>query len=227
MIERGGDDARTIGRLTYRSGGSYTVGLTGAPGAGKSTLTSTTIKRCARGLEVAVLAIDPSSPFSGGAILGDRVRMQDHATDPGVFIRSYGDARSSRRAGAGDTGSDPAARCRRPAVGARGDGRGRSGGSRDRRQGRYDGRRGESRWGDSVQANKAGLMEIADIFVINKADRPGVDQTHCDSSRCSTCPISATTPGARRSSPRSGRPGWRRPALEGRGGPPRGHLRQR
>ena len=90
LVERGGPEARAVGRLSYpRSGGGYTVGLTGAPGAGKSTLTSATIGFLrARGDEVAVLAIDPSSPFTGGAILGDRVRMQDHATDPGVFIRS-------------------------------------------------------------------------------------------------------------------------------------------
>ena len=90
LIERGGEPGRAVGRLAYpRSGSAYTVGLTGAPGAGKSTLTSALIGHLrALELEVAVLAIDPSSPFTGGAILGDRVRMQDHATDPGVFIRS-------------------------------------------------------------------------------------------------------------------------------------------
>jgi len=90
LIERGDDEAREVGRLAYsRSGDGYTVGLTGAPGAGKSTLTSAIIGHLrSLELEVAVLAIDPSSPFTGGAILGDRVRMQDHATDPGVFIRS-------------------------------------------------------------------------------------------------------------------------------------------
>ncbi len=89
-IERGGELARQVGRLAYpHSGDAYTVGLTGAPGAGKSTLTSATIGHLrSLEIEVAVLAIDPSSPFTGGAILGDRVRMQDHATDPGVFIRS-------------------------------------------------------------------------------------------------------------------------------------------
>ena len=90
LIERGGEPGRVVGRLAYPlSGSGYTVGLTGAPGAGKSTLTSATIGHLrSLELEVAVLAIDPSSPFTGGAILGDRVRMQDHATDPGVFIRS-------------------------------------------------------------------------------------------------------------------------------------------
>ena len=91
-IERGGPEAREVGRLTFPlSGRAYTVGLTGAPGAGKSTLTDQLISRAragAGGPEVGVLAVDPSSPFSGGAILGDRVRMQEHALDPGVFIRS-------------------------------------------------------------------------------------------------------------------------------------------
>ena len=90
LIERGGADAREVGRLAAPlAGDAYTIGLTGAPGAGKSTLTSALITHLRTlGEEVAVLAVDPSSPFTGGAILGDRVRMQDHATDPGVFIRS-------------------------------------------------------------------------------------------------------------------------------------------
>src|SRR5438067_241680 len=90
LVERGGEPARAVGRLTYPKGGqAYTVGITGAPGAGKSTLTNRLIQDLrAEGLRVGVLAIDPSSPFTGGAILGDRVRMQDHATDEGVFIRS-------------------------------------------------------------------------------------------------------------------------------------------
>ncbi len=90
LIEQGSDGAREVGRLAHPlSGRAYTVGMTGAPGSGKSTLTSALIGHL-RNLElpVAVVAIDPSSPFTGGAILGDRVRMQDHATDPGVFIRS-------------------------------------------------------------------------------------------------------------------------------------------
>ncbi|HET6794855.1 MAG TPA: methylmalonyl Co-A mutase-associated GTPase MeaB, partial [Acidimicrobiales bacterium] len=89
-VERGGPDAREVGRLTFgRSGQAYTIGLTGAPGAGKSTLTDKLIGTIREsGTEVGVLAVDPSSPFSGGAILGDRVRMQEHALDPGVFIRS-------------------------------------------------------------------------------------------------------------------------------------------
>ena len=90
LVERGGAEARAVGRLVHPLGGSTrTVGLTGAPGAGKSTLTSALVGAIRRdGLDVAVLAVDPSSPFSGGAILGDRVRMGEHALDDGVFIRS-------------------------------------------------------------------------------------------------------------------------------------------
>src|ERR1700716_589491 len=89
LIERGGPPARQIGRLTFGQGDAYTLGLTGAPGAGKSTLTDRLITKAREGGQpVGVLAIDPSSPFTGGAILGDRVRMQGHALDEGVFIRS-------------------------------------------------------------------------------------------------------------------------------------------
>jgi LAO/AO transport system kinase len=182
MIERGGDAAHEIGRLAYPKGGSaYTIGLTGAPGSGKSTLTSAVIGHVrSMGLELAVLAIDPSSPFSGGAILGDRVRMQDHATDPGVFIRSMAtrghlgglslatpeavrvlDALGKElivieTVGVGQVEVDIAGKADTTVVVV------------------------NPGWGDSVQANKAGLMEIADVFVINKADRKGVDETRRD-----------------------------------------------
>ncbi len=91
IAEQGGPIARDLARLTYpRSGAAYSVGFTGAPGAGKSTLVARLIADALieTGEPVAVLAIDPSSPLSGGAILGDRVRMQDHALDRGVYIRS-------------------------------------------------------------------------------------------------------------------------------------------
>src|SRR5262245_50145996 len=90
LVEQGGDGARTaIARLHGCTGRAWTIGITGAPGAGKSTLTDALVVRLrAGGEEVGVLAVDPSSPFSGGAILGDRVRMHHHATDTGVFIRS-------------------------------------------------------------------------------------------------------------------------------------------
>ena len=90
IIERGGPDARAVGRMVHPlAGDAYTVGLTGSPGSGKSTLTDAVISLLReRDEEVGVLAVDPSSPFTGGAILGDRVRMQGHAGDDGVFIRS-------------------------------------------------------------------------------------------------------------------------------------------
>ena len=182
LIERGGDDARTIGRLTYpKSGVGYTVGITGAPGAGKSTLTSGVIGNLrAQDVQVAVLAIDPSSPFTGGAILGDRVRMQDHATDTGVFIRSMatrghlgGLSLATTEAirlldavgcpwilvetvGVGQVEVEIAGKADTTIVVV------------------------NPGWGDAVQANKAGLMEIADIFVINKADRKGAEETRRD-----------------------------------------------
>src|SRR5512132_531095 len=90
IVEHGGDEAASIDRLTFgASGRAHTIGLTGSPGAGKSTLTNGVIGQArSAGRRVGVLAVDPSSPFTGGAILGDRVRMGDHALDRGVFIRS-------------------------------------------------------------------------------------------------------------------------------------------
>ena len=171
-----------IGRLSYPRGGTaYTVGLTGAPGAGKSTLTSSIIGHLRRQqLEVAVLAIDPSSPFTGGAILGDRVRMQDHATDEGVFIRSM----ATRGHLGGLSLAAPEAIRLLDAIGRLwvlvetvgvGQVEVEIAGKADTTVVVVN-----PGWGDSVQANKAGLMEIADIFVINKADRKGVDETRRD-----------------------------------------------
>jgi LAO/AO transport system kinase len=182
LIERGDEEAREIGRLAYpRSGAGYTVGLTGAPGAGKSTLTSAIIRHLrSLDLEIAVLAIDPSSPFTGGAILGDRVRMQDHATDPGVFIRSM----ATRGHLGGLSLATPEAVRALDAIGRRwilvetvgvGQVEVEVAGKADTTIVVVN-----PGWGDSVQANKAGLMEIADIFVINKADRNGVDETRRD-----------------------------------------------
>ena len=182
MVERGGDDARAVGRETYPLGGeAYTVGLTGAPGAGKSTLTGRLITEVrATGEPVAVLAIDPSSPFSGGAILGDRVRMDEHTLDDGVFIRSMatrgqlgGLALAAPEAvrvldaagfpwvlvetvGVGQVEVEVAATADTTVVVV------------------------NPGWGDAVQAAKAGLLEIADVFVINKADRPGADEAQRD-----------------------------------------------
>jgi LAO/AO transport system kinase len=182
MIERGGDDARAVGRLSHPLGGrSYTVGLTGAPGAGKSTLTAALIGHLrSLELEVAILAIDPSSPFTGGAILGDRVRMQDYATDPGVFIRSM----ATRGHLGGLSLATPSAIGLLDAIGREwvlvetvgvGQVEIEIAGKADTTVVVVN-----PGWGDSVQANKAGIMEIADVFVINKADRKGVDETRRD-----------------------------------------------
>jgi LAO/AO transport system kinase len=182
LIERGGTQAREVSRLAYpMSGHGYTIGITGAPGAGKSTLTSSILHHLrAQHMEVAVLAVDPSSPFTGGAILGDRVRMQDHATDPGVFIRSM----ASRGHLGGLSLATPEAARLLDAVGRRlilietvgvGQVEVEIAGKADTTIVVVN-----PGWGDSVQANKAGLMEIADVFVINKADRNGTDETRRD-----------------------------------------------
>jgi LAO/AO transport system kinase len=182
LIEQGGEGARDVGRLAApRAGAAYTVGITGAPGSGKSTLTSALIAHLrAADEDVAVLAVDPSSPFSGGAILGDRVRMQDHATDPGVFIRSM----ATRGHLGGLALATPEAIRLLDALGHRwilvetvgvGQVEVEVAGKADTTIVVVN-----PGWGDAVQANKAGLMEVADVFVINKADRPGVRETRRD-----------------------------------------------
>jgi LAO/AO transport system kinase len=182
LVEQGGEAAREVGRLAYPLGGrAYTVGITGAPGAGKSTLTGSLIGHLrSTGTELAVLAIDPSSPFSGGAILGDRVRMQDHATDTGVFIRSM----ATRGHLGGLSLAAPEAVRLLDAVGKPwvlvetvgvGQVEVEIAGAADTTIVVVN-----PGWGDAVQANKAGLMEIADLFVINKADRKGVEETRRD-----------------------------------------------
>jgi LAO/AO transport system kinase len=182
IVEQGGADARAIGRLTHPLGGrATTVGITGSPGSGKSTLTNGLVRAVrAEGLEVAVLAIDPSSPFTGGAILGDRVRMGDHALDEGVFIRSM----ATRGHLGGLALATPEAVRVLDAVGYAlvivetvgvGQVEVEVAGETDTTVVVLN-----PGWGDAVQANKAGLMEIADIFVINKADRPGTDDTRRD-----------------------------------------------
>ncbi len=186
LIERGGDDAREIGRLSYPLiGDGYSVGITGAPGAGKSTLTSALIahlrgENITGASKVAVLAIDPSSPFTGGAILGDRVRMQEHATDEGVFIRSMA---TRGHLGGLSLATSEAMRLldamKYPWILVETVGVGQV-------EVEIAGKADSTivvvnpGWGDSVQANKAGLMEIADVFVINKADRKGVGETRRD-----------------------------------------------
>jgi LAO/AO transport system kinase len=152
------------------------IGITGPPGAGKSTLISQLIEVIrARDETVAVLAVDPSSPITGGAILGDRIRMQSHIDDDGVYVRSMatrghlGGLAPATRETAALLGAAGFARLIVETVGV-----------------------GQSEveimeladvvifvvgplWGDQVQADKAGIVEIADIFVVNKGDRPGVN----------------------------------------------------
>lgn len=185
MVERGGPEARAVSALSHPlSGSAVTVGITGAPGAGKSTLTSALVG-CIRAADepVAVLAIDPSSPFTGGAILGDRVRMSEHSLDTDVFIRSM----ATRGHLGGLSLAVPEASRLLDAVGMPwvlvetvgvGQVEVEIAGEADTTVVVVN-----PGWGDAVQANKAGLMEIADIFVVNKADRPGVQDTIGDIER--------------------------------------------
>jgi LAO/AO transport system kinase len=179
LIENNTPDARPIlAKLHAYGGKAHVVGVTGSPGAGKSTLvTQLTRELRRREQRVAIVAVDPSSPFTGGAILGDRIRMQELAGDPSVFIRSMasrgslGGLASSTRdvvraldAGGFDTiiietvGAGQAeveiVRAAQTVVVVTVPG-----------------------MGDDIQAIKAGILEIADVFVVNKADRPGADQT--------------------------------------------------
>src|SRR5262249_1030235 len=159
------------------TGNAQVVGLTGSPGVGKSTSTSALVTALRKdGKRVGVLAVDPSSPFSGGALLGDRVRMQDHATDDGVFIRSM----ASRGHLGGLSSAVPqalrvldAAGCDVIIVETVGVG-----------QAEVDiASLADTTvvllapgMGDGIQAAKAGILEVADVFVVNKADRDGADQ---------------------------------------------------
>ncbi len=190
MVERGGANAHSVASMAYRTSPPYTVGLTGAPGAGKSTLTDQLIRAVRGGWpaavgggaidHVAVVAVDPSSPFTGGAILGDRVRMQDHATDPSVFIRSM--ATRGHLGGLALAVPDAVrllGAAKLPVVLVETVGVGQMevevAGAADTTVVVMN-----PGWGDAMQANKAGLLEIADIFVVNKADRPGVAEVKRD-----------------------------------------------
>jgi LAO/AO transport system kinase len=179
LVEDGGADLGQVMEELYpHTGSGYSIGITGAPGAGKSTLAERLVARArSDGHAIGVLAVDPSSPFSGGALLGDRVRMQSHATDPDVFIRSMatrghlgGIALATPEAvrvldavgkdviiietvGVGQAEVEITDACDTTVVVV------------------------NPGWGDAVQAAKAGLMEIADVFVVNKADRAGVKDT--------------------------------------------------
>ncbi len=169
---------RLLARLQPRIGHARRVGITGPPGAGKSTLTTELVRGYrTQGLTVGVVAVDPTSPFTGGALLGDRIRMEAVALDPGVFIRSMatrgslgGLAASTREVadvldafgldrilietvGVGQTELDIARTADTSVVVL------------------------VPESGDSIQTLKAGLMEIADVFVVNKADLPGYERT--------------------------------------------------
>ena len=163
--------------LAPLTGRARVIGLTGAPGVGKSTVTGALVSAYReRALRVAVLAVDPTSPFTGGALLGDRVRMQQHATDPGVFIRSM----ASRGHLGGLSAATPQALRVLDAAG-------------------FDVVLVETvgvgqaeveiasladttlvlvapGMGDAIQAAKAGILEVADIFVVNKSDKPGAQE---------------------------------------------------
>ena len=181
-IERDGEYTNQVIRTVFGAdSNAYLVGITGAPGAGKSTLTDKLIRRYRLdGLEIAVLAVDPTSPYSGGAILGDRIRMGDHASDHGVYIRSM----ATRGHLGGLSTSVPLAAKALAAAGFKdvlietvgvGQVEVEVAGAADTTVVVIN-----PGWGDSIQANKAGLMEIADLFVINKADRDGVKATKRD-----------------------------------------------
>ena len=164
--------------LAGHTGRAHVVGLTGAPGVGKSTSTSALVRALrAQDKQVAVLAIDPSSPFSGGALLGDRIRMSEHDTDPNVFIRSM----ASRGHLGGLAGAAPqalrvldAAGCDVILVETVGVGQ-----SEVEIAGIADTTLVlmAPGMGDGIQAAKAGILEIGDVFVVNKADRDGANTT--------------------------------------------------
>ena len=179
-VEDGSEDKlrEIVALLHPHTGKAHLVGITGSPGVGKSTLTSALIAEWrARGRTVAVLAVDPSSPFSGGALLGDRVRMQDHVMDAGVYVRSM----ASRGHLGGLSWATPQALLVLDAAG-------------------FDVVIVETvgvgqaeveiasmadttivalapGMGDAIQAAKAGILEVADVFCVNKADRDGADRT--------------------------------------------------
>jgi LAO/AO transport system kinase len=180
IVESGGYGARdALASLpAHGVGNAAVVGITGAPGAGKSTLTDRLVARLrSAGDRVAVIAIDPTSPFTGGAILGDRVRMQDHDTDDGVFVRSMatrGELGGLSRAAPHAVRVLDAAGYAWILVETVGVGQVEVAvaGTADTTVVVVT-----PGWGDSIQASKAGLLEIGDVFVVNKADRGGVDAT--------------------------------------------------
>ncbi len=201
LVEDGDQEGREALRVLYpRTGKAYAVGITGPPGAGKSTLVDALTKRIrADGSTVGIIAVDPTSPFTGGALLGDRVRMQDHATDPGVFVRSM--ATRGYLGGLAPSTSDvihvlDALGCALILIETVGAG-----------QGEVDVVTAADTvvvvtvpgLGDAVQMLKAGIMEIGDLFVVNKADRPEAERAVTEINM-----MLGTAPGR----------GWRPPVLK-------------
>lgn len=179
IVDDGDPEGReALGAVHRAAAGARIVGVTGSPGSGKSTIVDRLIEKLrARGERVGVVAVDPSSPFSGGAILGDRIRMQRHAGDDGVFIRSL--ATRGHLGGLSASARDvlavlAAAGFRTLLVETVGVG-----------QDEVEVARVADTVvlvlvpgaGDAIQTMKAGVMEIADVFVVNKMDRPGADET--------------------------------------------------
>lgn len=178
-VENDGPEAHALLSALYpHTGRSYVIGITGAPGTGKSTLVNALAKSYrAAGSTVGVIAVDPTSPFSGGALLGDRVRMRDLAGDPGIFIRSMatrGSLGGLARATADAISVLDAAGFERILVETVGVGQAEI----DIASAAHTTIVVEAPGlGDEVQALKAGVMEIADLFAVNKADREGADRT--------------------------------------------------
>ncbi|WP_328536645.1 methylmalonyl Co-A mutase-associated GTPase MeaB [Streptomyces sp. NBC_00344] len=179
LVEGASPQLREVmARLAPLSGGAYVVGLTGSPGVGKSTSTSALVSAYRRaGKRVGVLAVDPSSPFSGGALLGDRVRMSEHASDPGVYIRSM----ATRGHLGGLAWAAPqairvldAAGCDVVLVETVGVGQSEV---EIASQADTSVVLLAPGMGDGIQAAKAGILEIGDVYVVNKADRDGADAT--------------------------------------------------
>ncbi|HEY6178742.1 MAG TPA: methylmalonyl Co-A mutase-associated GTPase MeaB [Kofleriaceae bacterium] len=181
LDDRRPDAIEALKQLFVHTGKAYIVGITGNPGAGKSTVVDALIAHHrAAGERVGVVCVDPTSPFSGGAILGDRIRMQRHALDPGVFIRSL--ATRGHLGGLSRSTFDvvhvlDAMGFERILIETVGVG-----------QDEVDVMRAAHTTvvvtvpglGDDIQAIKSGLLEVADVLVVNKADREGADRTERD-----------------------------------------------
>ena len=179
LVEDGGSDAHALLTALYpHTGRGHVIGVTGVPGTGKSTLVNALAKAYRdQDRTVGIIAVDPTSPFSGGALLGDRVRMRDLAGDPGVFIRSMatrGSLGGLARATADAIAVLDAAGFDRILVETVGVGQAEvdiAGAAHTTIVVEAPG------LGDEVQAIKAGVLEIADLFAVNKADREGADHT--------------------------------------------------